>query len=88
MTTMRDGPTCSLPTFTVPDPLLRATVLFDQVDVVHGGVRMTFTVQPLLEMREGSRMRAARCAEYSSIRIVLPKAQALSLQAALHEALG
>lgn len=76
--------------FVVPDPYLRAAVVFDSVEVHGSRVVISFTVQPIAEVVEDSKSRAPKFAvpDYRSVRMVLPEAQALSLLASLEAALG
>ena len=74
---------------TIPAQWLRASILFDQVEVLPDRrVCLTFTVQPIPKVPTDTlNTPYYRAPDYRSIRIVLPEAQALSLQAALNEAL-
>ena len=70
---------------TIPAQWLRASILFDQVEVLPDRrVCLTFTVQPIPKLpTDALNTPYYRSPDYRSIRIVLPEAQALSMKAAL-----
>ena len=86
-TTLSEGTTCCLPTLTVPDPFLRAWIIFESVEAHGTTVTLTFAVCQQATSPQDHRAPQFRSLPYRSIRIQLPAAQALSLQATLMETL-
>ena len=84
MTTMSEGTTCCLPTLTVPDRFLRAWVVLESAEAHVSEVTLAFSV---CQQAHQALDRQFHSMPYRSIRIVLPRAQALSLLAALQETL-
>ena len=84
MTIMSEGTTCCLPTLTVPDPFLRAWVVLEAVEAHGTTVTLAFSV---CQQAHQALDRQFHSMPYRAIRIVLPRAQALSLLASLTEAL-